>query len=184
MRDSVPNARYSSVCNVLRQWSISLIPTYRVYRLMIKNIFFNEQKVGMLLQKRTDTRGVGISSMRKSIYLLTTTPTSHTRILLTTPTNHTHTFHPLSRIVIHTFNFAQVKSMEISHRGRWWCLKCVIVYLARDIPAFVMYCVNGASRTSLVIESTNSMIYVHMSMSSSKHKPCLHVALNPGSNPD
>ena len=33
MRDSVPNARYSSVCNVLRQWNISLIPTYRVYRL-------------------------------------------------------------------------------------------------------------------------------------------------------
>ena len=28
MRDSVPNARYFSVCNVLRQWSISLIPTY------------------------------------------------------------------------------------------------------------------------------------------------------------
>ena len=25
--------RYSSVCNVLRQWSISLIPTYKVYRL-------------------------------------------------------------------------------------------------------------------------------------------------------
>ena len=44
----------------------------------------NEQKVGMLLQKRTDTRGVGISSMRKSIYLLTTTPSSHT-----------HRFHPL-----------------------------------------------------------------------------------------
>ena len=33
MRDSVPSARYSSVCNVLRLWSISLIPTYRVYRL-------------------------------------------------------------------------------------------------------------------------------------------------------
>ena len=32
----------------------------------IKNekLFKNEQKVGMLLQKRTDTRGVGISSMR------------------------------------------------------------------------------------------------------------------------
>ena len=28
MRDSVPNARYSSVCNVLRLWSISLISTY------------------------------------------------------------------------------------------------------------------------------------------------------------
>ena len=33
MRDSVPSTRYSSVCNVLRQWNISLIPTYRVYRL-------------------------------------------------------------------------------------------------------------------------------------------------------
>ena len=33
MRDSVPSARYSSVCNVLRQWSILLIPTYRVGRL-------------------------------------------------------------------------------------------------------------------------------------------------------
>ena len=28
MRDSVPSARYSSVCNVLRLWRISLIPTY------------------------------------------------------------------------------------------------------------------------------------------------------------
>ena len=32
-RHSVPSARYSSVCNVLRQWRIWLIPTYRVYRL-------------------------------------------------------------------------------------------------------------------------------------------------------
>ena len=40
----------------------------------------------------------------------------------------------------------------------------MIVYLhvARDIPAFVMYCVYGASRSSLliesVIESTDSII--------------------------
>ena len=33
MRDSVPSVRYSPVCNVLRQWKILLIPTYRVYRL-------------------------------------------------------------------------------------------------------------------------------------------------------
>ena len=33
MRDSVSSARYFSVCNVLRLWSISLIPTYRVGRL-------------------------------------------------------------------------------------------------------------------------------------------------------
>ena len=33
MRDSVPSARYSSICNVLRQWKTSLIPIYRVYGL-------------------------------------------------------------------------------------------------------------------------------------------------------
>ena len=33
----------------------------------------------------------------------------------------------------------------------------MIVYLARDIPAFVMYCVNGESGSSLLIES-DSMI--------------------------
>ena len=35
----------------------------------------------------------------------------------------------------------------IEHDG---VLKCVIVYLARVIPAFVMYCVNGASCSSLL----------------------------------
>ena len=33
MRDSVPSVRYSSVCNVLHLWRISLIPTYWVYQL-------------------------------------------------------------------------------------------------------------------------------------------------------
>ena len=33
MRDSVPSMRYLSVYNVLHLWRISLIPTYRVYRL-------------------------------------------------------------------------------------------------------------------------------------------------------
>ena len=36
----------------------------------------------------------------------------------------------------------------------------MIVYLARDIPAFVIYCVNGESGSSLLIESTNTMIYI------------------------
>ena len=67
----------------------------------------NEQKSRDAAAKSTDTRGVGISSMRKSIYLLKTTPTSHT-----------HTFHPLSTIVIHTLNFAQVKSMD-DNCGEW-----------------------------------------------------------------
>ena len=30
MRDSVPSPRYSTICNVLRQWKTSLIPTYKV----------------------------------------------------------------------------------------------------------------------------------------------------------
>ena len=34
----------------------------------------------------------------------------------------------------------------------------MIVYLARAIQAFVMYCVNGTSRSSLLIVSTYSMI--------------------------
>ena len=37
-------------------------------------------------------------------------------------------------------------------------LKCVIVYLARDISAFVMYCVYGESGSSLLIQSTDSII--------------------------
>ena len=32
------------------------------------------------------------------------------------------------------------------------------VFLALDIPPFVMYCVNGKPRSSLFIESTDSMI--------------------------
>ena len=41
MRDSVPSARYSSVCNVLRLWNILLIPTYRVY-LLFDNCYITE----------------------------------------------------------------------------------------------------------------------------------------------
>ena len=50
--------------------------------------------------------------------------------------------------------------LEIIRRIRWWCLKCVIVYPARDIPPFVMYCVNGKPRSSLLKESTDSMILI------------------------
>ena len=36
----------------------------------------------------------------------------------------------------------------------------MIVYPARDIRPFVMYCVNGKTRSSLLIESTDSMIII------------------------
>ena len=35
----------------------------------------------------------------------------------------------------------------------------MIVYLEQDIPAFVMYCVYGESGSSLLIESTDSILY-------------------------
>ena len=35
----------------------------------------------------------------------------------------------------------------------------MIVYLAQDIPAFVMYCVNGESGSSVLIESTDSRFF-------------------------
>ena len=49
--------------------------------------------------------------------------------------------------------------LEISRKTRWWYLKTVIVYVARDITAFVMYCINAESGSSLLIESTDSMIW-------------------------
>ena len=41
-------------------------------------------------------------------------------------------------------------------------MQWVIVYQARDIHPFVMYCVNGKPRSSLLIESTDSMIGIKM----------------------
>ena len=74
------------------------------------------------------------------------------------------------------FNFARrarklrcytLMLLEISRRTRWWCLKCVKVYPSRDIRPFVMYCVNGKPRSSLLIESTDSMIHVRVCVTSS-----------------
>ena len=61
--------------------------------------------------------------------------------------------------------------LDISRRTRWWCLKCVIVYLARDITPFVMYYVYGQSGSSLLIECTDSMIQMC--------KLCKHVFVDP-----
>ena len=93
MRENVPIARYSPVCNVLRQWKTSLILTYRVYRLYdsysykIEKTFKNEQRSkDAAAKKRPNTSGVGkIYNYNEDIYnilyLLITTPTSHTYTL-------------------------------------------------------------------------------------------------------
>ena len=85
---------------------------------------FNKMKkeVGMLLQKSTDTRGVGISSMRKSIYLLKTTPSSHTHrfhpLPLATPTSCSP--HPLAT-PIHSTHSPQLSSILLTlHKFKVW----------------------------------------------------------------
>ena len=53
--------------------------------------------------------------------------------------------------VIHSFDWKSVVEQDV-------VFKCVKVYLARDIPAFVMYCIYGESGSFLLTESTDSMI--------------------------
>ena len=73
----------------------------------------------MLLQKSTDKIGVGISSMRKSIYLLKTTPSSHTYrfhpLPLATPTSCSP--HPLATPIhsTHSPQLSSILKMEASH---------------------------------------------------------------------
>ena len=45
MHDSVPSARYSSVCIVLRLWNTSLIPTYRVGKTLLFLSFLTNIRV-------------------------------------------------------------------------------------------------------------------------------------------
>ena len=54
MRDSLPSARYSPICNVLRQWKTSLIPIYRVYRFY--DILGRDNVVGGTGQHKTDSQ--------------------------------------------------------------------------------------------------------------------------------
>ena len=53
----------------------------------------------------------------------------------------------------------------------------MIVFLARDIQAFVMYCVNGTSCSSLLIESTDSMIHIAHAIYTNKTKRNLFACL-------
>ena len=75
MREGVPTARYSPVCNVLRQWKTSLILTYRVYRLYdsykTEKTFKNEQRSkDDAPKKRPNTSGVGkINNYNEDIYI-------------------------------------------------------------------------------------------------------------------
>ena len=51
----------------------------------------------------------------------------------------------------------------------------------RDICPFVMYCVNGKPCSSLLIESTDSMIYIYMGLAKARPnyapwpRPCIYI---------
>ena len=66
MRDSLSSARYSPVCNVLRQWKTALILTYRP-----KKHFLNEQISKDAVAKKTpNTSGIGkINNYYEDIYI-------------------------------------------------------------------------------------------------------------------
>ena len=84
--------------------------------------------------------------------------------------------------VIHSFDWKSA----VQHDGGHWCLKCVILYLAQDIPAFVMYCIYGESGSSQLIESTDSMMLkadspnrsnvTHSTICATDHILCMHYA--------
>ena len=48
MRDSIPSARYSPICNVLRLWKTSLIPI-RVYRLYDNKFMVQKSSIGLVI---------------------------------------------------------------------------------------------------------------------------------------
>ena len=74
-----------------------------------------------------------------------------------------------SRGVYVKLRYIALIRLEIRHRTRWCFKMRGSVPSARYNPAFVMYCVNGASRSSLLIESTDSMIYKNEKHYNEKH---------------
>ena len=87
MRESVPSPRYSPVCNVLRQWKTSFIPTYRVYRLYDNYTEHRLKKVTLAFiyiysnnyydTKHTSLHGIYSSLLIVKNHVLLTTSYSH-----------------------------------------------------------------------------------------------------------
>ena len=83
MRESVPIARYSPVCNVLRQWKTLLILTYTVYQLYDiyiynyiyiytrpkKHLEIEQRSKDAAVKKRPNTSGVAKNNYYEDIYI-------------------------------------------------------------------------------------------------------------------
>ena len=68
MRDSVPIARYSSVCNVLRLWRISLIPTYGLVQTILAENNVIIESTGSMIIRVADISNIHLWSENGSIY--------------------------------------------------------------------------------------------------------------------
>ena len=115
MRDSVPSKRYSSVCNVLREWNISLIPTYRVYRL------YDRLKIFSFLCAYIVHR-----STQRHTHTHRHTGTPHTQCVVTLTNTHTHTnkyMYKYTHTHTHTSFITYKKNMF------WWnsLISCVFI---------------------------------------------------------
>ena len=66
MRDNVPSPRYSAICNVLRQWKTSLIPTYRVGS---HNIYNATTAVCSIDTHNIQLRALGINNCDETEYV-------------------------------------------------------------------------------------------------------------------
>ena len=112
MSDSLPSARYSPICNVLRQWKTSLIPIYKY-----KKTFKNEQRNrDDTAKKRVNTSGVGESNnYYEDIYNIYTSLQQHSLM------NTTQNFLPLPLML---FLISQGLRISFAH-----CIFYLTVYI-------------------------------------------------------
>ena len=123
MRESVPTARYSPVCNVLRQWKTSLIVTYRVYRLYdigpMLSLQMPEEPRGMTISRAEDTtRVIGSSSSYTLACPNADTDESSGLFHHPTRSNCASSFAPCSHMYS-TFAWPIQFEVDSNHLGKW-----------------------------------------------------------------
>ena len=136
---------------------VCIASLYTIFRIAhqgtyILHVFINTDWMFYYMHNSNNTKCAaltfGVGSIKLRFHTIVFTQYMHAKMFST-------------QMLLYTFQSNCAKDLRFSpfhsighqpYRTRWWCLKCVIVYLARDIQAFVMYCVNGASRSSLLYD--------------------------------
>ena len=146
----------------------------------------------MLLQKRTDTRGVGISS--KCIYLLTTTPSSHTHRFhpfplatpascsphpLATPIHSTHS-PQLSSILLTCAKFKVWMTIVESGWNVWvWLLGVVVRRYSYYLSLLLLYLFFFAAASLLFVHKKFFFSFFIYKVEVNFLKACPHLHMNP-----